>query len=340
MPKSFRDPTPFSPAHSPFSRQTLRMDDTSRRDRVGLGLIGLGPSWEQVYRDALVRLQNRLTIRVVYDPVEARARAVASDFNATVAGSLRQILQHRALQGVLMLDSGWHGPAALRLVACGRKPVFLGSPMMSKIYHWRMRSSPGSSAIEIPSPNELLMPEFRLRFTPASCRLRELIATRLGAAHRIEIEHSLSDDIESMAELVDWCASIFGQEPALPEAPIGNSPASSGFELKFPGSAWSRDAATPRPKSALLTQQSQRKMPLKIDVVCERGQATLFHRTKIHWSTGTESAQETLTEERTETEILIDQFCRRALGGLNPVGQFSELLKAIEVAKSIQRQCV
>ena len=83
------------------------MVDQSRRDRVGLGLIGLGPSWEQCYLDTLVRLQSRLTIRLVYDPVEARAKSVASEFDAEVAGSLRQILARPKLQGLLVLDPGW-----------------------------------------------------------------------------------------------------------------------------------------------------------------------------------------------------------------------------------------
>ena len=47
----------------------------------------------------------------------------------------------------------------------------------------------------------------------------------------------------------------------------------------------------------------------------------------------TNPAKETLNEERTEVEILIDQFCRRALGGLIPIGRISDLWQAMEVLK-------
>ena len=73
----------------------------------------------------------------------------------------------------------------------------------------------------------------------------------------------------------------------------------------------------------------------RFSIECERGHATLSDRTHIRWETSTESADESLVDERSETEILIDQFCRRALGGLNPVGRLSEYLSAIEVVESL-----
>ena len=75
---------------------------------------------------------------------------------------------------------------------------------------------------------------------------------------------------------------------------------------------------------------------LRIEIECDRGHATIIDRTQIVWQTATESANESLTDERTEIEILIDQFCRRALGGLNPVGRFSDYMKAIEIIQSIR----
>src|SRR5665213_1587356 len=90
-------------------QRTLRMIEKLRRDRVELGLIGLGPGWDQTYRETLIRLQNRISIRLVYDSVEARARTVAFEFDADVADSMRQILFRPGLQGLLVLDLGWCG---------------------------------------------------------------------------------------------------------------------------------------------------------------------------------------------------------------------------------------
>src|SRR5579862_2886530 len=109
------------------------MVESSRRDRVGLGLIGLGPSWEQVYREPLLRLRNRLTIRLVYDSVEARAQSVAAELEAEVAESLRQVLTRQTLQGILIFDPGWCGSVVIELAARYGKPAFLGIPVLRHV---------------------------------------------------------------------------------------------------------------------------------------------------------------------------------------------------------------
>ncbi len=307
------------------------MVDKSRRDRVGLGLIGLGPSWEQVYRDAIGRLQSRLTIRLVYDPVEARARSVATEINAEVVSSLRQLLTRSSLQGVLVLEPGWCGVGALNLVASSGKPAYLGK--------WALRDALAQNSI-LRGPKGLsdgeskalkiddqLFPELGLRLTPASCRLRELMATKLGSATQILIHADLSSEISEIATLVDWCISMMGQDPISSNRSIESSTGLAGFDLEFPSSVSGR-------RTAKLRQKSIGENSLRIEVECDCGHAVLTNRTQIAWKSSAEQAEESLAGERTETEILIDQFCRRALGGLNPVGRLSEILQAIEIAEA------
>ena len=62
-----------------------------------------------------------------------------------------------------------------------------------------------------------------------------------------------------------------------------------------------------------------------------------MNRAHIAWQTSTNSASESLTEERSEIDILIDQFCRRAVGGLNPVGRLSDYLRALEIVELFPR---
>ncbi len=311
------------------------MVDLSRRDRVGLGLIGLGPSWEERYLGTLRRLQSRLTIRLVYDPVEARAKSVASEFSADVAGSLRQMLDRPKLQGLLVLDPGWLGAGALSLIAGSGKPVFLASPVLRQASALQSLLQPcPATEIEAKQPNnadDLWMPELGLRFTPSTCRLRELIATKLGSVKRILIECDLSAEKAETAHLVDWCHHLMGQSPTLISSKSnGQSLVSHGIEFEFPS------ALTPsKPRTAKLQQHPQGHTVATFSIECEKGHATLTDRTRILWKTSTESADESLVDERSETEILIDQFCRRALGGLNPVGRLGDFLKAIKVVESV-----
>ncbi len=310
------------------------MVDQFRRDRVGLGLIGLGPSWEERYLDALIRLQNRLTIRLVYDPVEARAKSVASEFNADVAGSLRQMLSRPKLQGLLVLDPGWLGAGALSLIAGSGKPVFLADPILRQVpaLEALIQPCPASKtqAQQTINADDLWMPELGLRFTPATCRLRELIATRLGRIKRILIECDLSAEKTETAHLVDWCHHLMGQSSTLVSATSnGQSPANHGIELDF------SSLAPANPRNAKLQHQPEGQGAPRFSIECENGHATLADRTRITWKTSTESADESLDDERSETDILIDQFCRRALGGLNPVGRLSDFFRAIKVLESL-----
>ncbi len=312
------------------------MSEKSRRDRVGLGLIGLGPGWELLYCETLVRLQKRLTIRQVYDPVEARAKSVASEFDAEVAGSLRQMLSRPTLQGLLVLDLGWLGAGALSLIARCGKPVYLAGPVLRQVAALRATlrcpPSPASLGRQQSDENDQLMPELGLRFTPSTCRLRELMATKLGTVQRILIECNLSANTGNIAQLVDWCIHMMGQSPHHLASVYEETSTQKQINFEFPSSP-----STSNPRVATLKQSAEIDGNIRFTIECERGEATLVDRTRIQWRNSAETADEFLEDERDEIEILIDQFCRRAVGGLNPVGRLSEFLRAIEIVESISQ---
>lgn len=315
------------------------MVEKSRRDRVGLGLIGLGPSWEQHYREPIARLSHRLTIKLVYDSVEARARSVAADYEAGVASSLRQMLAWPSLQGVLVLDPGWYTTGALELIAMSGKPAFIGR----NVLRHAMTLSRNSIASFLLSRNlhaahidDLLMPELGLRFTPATCRLRELIATKLGKLLQIEMEYDQSVASYELPTLVDWCSHVMGQSPSPVTPTNGQLTAKPQVVLEYPLLTGPSASSTASKRTAKIQHSCDQGFGIRIQVTCERGHAVLTDRTHIHWQTSSESREETLTEERTEIEILIDQFCRRALGGLIPIGRVSDVWKAMEALKSLE----
>lgn len=313
------------------------MVDQSRRDRVGLGLIGLGPSWELLYRSAIDRLQNRLTVRLVYDTVEARALSVAGDFKADHVGSLHQLLHRSTLQGLLILDPGWLGTGALELIARSGKPVYLAVPSLRHgvELHRTLQSQPRASSAVGDSQilDDRWMPELRRRFTPASCRLRELIATRLGPVQDIRIECNLEADTTELAQTIDWCADLMGQVPVF--ADEGSGGQSGGEHIHF---VFSKPPYKSSPRTASLHHSSHQSSELRCDITCVRGTAKLWDRARISWQNSHESADECLDDERSEIEILIDQFCRRALGGLNPVGRLDEFSKALRMVEFLSKR--
>lgn len=314
------------------------MVETPRRDRVGLGVIGLGPSWEQVYRDPLKRLQNRLKIRLVYDPVEARSKSVASEIDAEVATSLHQLLTRPTLQGLLILDPGWCTNSVLELVSRSNRPAFLGRAVLRNAVQvirsrsFQDHSTDSDISKQTSSLDDQLMPELGLRFTPSSCRLRELMATKLGPVRHIEIHYCPTPEFDETSAIVDWCSDIVGSplNRIAQKAPPSTTPQPIEFESD------SRDSHGNSQKTVRLWQRVDEPDRLQIELKCERGRTRLLSRTHIQWQTSREFADESLIDERTEIEILIDQFCRRALGGLNPIGRLSEFIRAHEVAQSLR----
>ncbi len=59
------------------------MGDKPSRAKVSVALVGVGPTWELYYRDAIERLSSKLSIRAVCDSVHMRAAVVADEYEAT-----------------------------------------------------------------------------------------------------------------------------------------------------------------------------------------------------------------------------------------------------------------
>lgn len=316
------------------------MIDKPRRDRVGLGLIGLGPCWEESYRQPITRLKKRLNVRLVYDPVEARSRAVAAEIDAEPVYSLRQILGRSSLKGLLILDPGWCRTGTLNLIIHSGRPAFIATPVLLPALAL-IRSSTGEfnpprNSVDDSTIDELLIPELGQRLTPSSCRLRELLATKLGAARRIEIECDWNQPMSQVAAYVDWACDIMGQSPASTSTDCDLPNSRRSIQLEFAPSGNKVGSPQPETRTVRLRQSTGMGDSVRMEVECRNGRAALHSRTDIVWQTDAKPVEEHLHDERTETEILIDQFCRRALGGLNPIGRLSEFARAMQIVESAQ----
>jgi hypothetical protein len=73
-------------------------------------------------------------------------------------------------------------------------------------------------------------------------------------------------------------------------------------------------------------------------VRCERGQAILTGSSQIAWQTADAEGHESFGNERSPYEIIVDQFCRRALGGLMPVPTIRHAISALTTWQSAVRE--
>ena len=342
---------------------------------VNVGIVGLGPDWDLRYRPALRKLRERIAVRALYDPVASRAEQIAAEWNTDTVDGLVALSKRSDIQAILLLDAGWPGWEAIRLLCASGKPVFV----LSGFSH--DQSALRSLHDQATALGQTVMPAFGLRYTPASCRLRELMATRLGPPTEIAVDVALHPfngvagveakrspqtarslgapvgrpqppDETALAPfvgLIDWCRYVMGSSPLRIHAIASNGSddgvRESSVQLEFNNSndqsvavcAELKIPALPRPSARCgFVTDIASSANVRATIVCQRGTATLESSTQIVWQNGDESVCETLTSERTETEVMLDLFCRRVVGGLIPVADISDVLRGARLLDAAQ----
>jgi predicted dehydrogenase len=311
---------------------------------VNLGLIGLGPWWENRFRPALQKLSARLDVVAIYDSVTGHAEQAARSVDADVVGGATALTERVDVQAVLVLDLGWGRELVGRMLCQRRKPVLLATTEnlpLSELRHWH----------ELASAHGLMvMPALSRRCTPASNRLQELMATQLGRPLRIEVAISpaslhvvpfateadlgrpVPPPLDPLTEWADWCHYLF-------RASVQQvTRRADGFRLDFPPLAQSGQthATTRVAELSLCPNAPIAENPLwdEVHLQCEQGTARLLGPTHIDWTTAEGSQSEELSAERSETEVLLDHFSRRVVGGLIPVPSLVDLIRARESVQS------
>ena len=311
---------------------------------VNVGVIGLGPQWDCGYRAALDRLRSRIAIRAVYDAVEGRAAQVAAAWNADTADGIRALVERPDVRAVLLLDTAWHRTRPFEFVLASRKPAFLS------VWPQIAASRIEQVARQARDESLTLIPALPQRYMPATARLRELIATRIGRPQRVRIRatcsrpsfltpgHSEPIACEPLLHLFDWSRQVVRTAPASVTA-IGEPGDATlqgvrRIEIQFrtprDGGACHVDLQLehhePPAGSASLTAPAAGP---KIEIDAERGAAILVDPCTIRWTAGGKTVDESLAAERSEYEVMLDLFCRRVVGGLIPVADFRDLTRGL-----------
>lgn len=313
---------------------------------INLGLVGLGPVWESRYRPVLEKLRHRVRVRAVYDVIASRSEQVAFEFGAVPYQGVLTLLSQPDLRGILVLDTSWHGNSLLHFVRKTKKPAYIAGSLGED---WDELTELGSL---VESEGLLVMPEFSRRFTPATCRLRELIATHLGPARHITIRAvppaaDSPDAVPGQAAgtdflvgILDWCRYVVRSSAVQLEA----TPLHAEAHPDGPRSIAIEFAGARDPERRPTVRLELHNAPVTCDkegetvsgvcfvITCERGEAVIEGPAQIRWTpAGGEGKTESLTADRTEVEVMIDHFCRRLAGGLIPVADISDVCRCLRL---------
>lgn len=315
---------------------------------LDVALIGLGTDWDTRFLPALLNLRQRLRIRGVYSAIGNQAEQAATDLSCRTATGINSLLARSNIRAALLLDPGPCPLFAIELAAQRGKTLFLARSSLEQLQgleEFRDSAHRG---------NGLLIPSCEWRYHPATTRLRELIATKLGKPLEIEISvspitppenatparaASEDDDDQSPAplarclwELFDWCCFLLGRPlQSLQAIPAAGVAGQQMIHLEFLPSV----SGGPGPRATIECPVNSDgfgwippEASVRVEVTTATGRALISSAVDIEWAAVNEQATESLTRDRTAEEVMLDHFARRAVGGLIPVPHMDDVAQA------------
>ena len=190
--------------------------------KLRVGVVGLGDQWHSRHLPALRALSDRFEVRAVCSQVAERARAVAKEFNAVATDGFRSIVEREDIDVILALSPEWFGPLPILAACDAGKAVYSSAAMdVSPDEAFELRRRIEQSGVAF-------MAELPRRHSPATIRLKELIATRLGKPKLLFCHERLPIEDQANArrqgshcslvwrnqmELADWCCYLVDAEP-------------------------------------------------------------------------------------------------------------------------------
>ncbi len=327
--------------------------------RLRLGLIGLGNGWESRHQPALRTLADRFEVTAVFDQITHRAQSIAAQFDAVPMEGFRSLAQRENVDAVLLLGNGWCG-ALPAFAACdsGKALYFAGASAISVEESERLRRRVRETGVAF-------LAELDRRHAPATLRLKELLATRLGPPKLIFCHFRSSETPNAnhrwttpdpcrreLVELIDWCGFAAGAEPSwVTSTAHAMSPASPDREIgpdyqmitidfsdrEFPGTGPMAQISCSRYIPACWSEAFGYRPRAAMQVACERGIAFIDLPSTLVWFDEAGRHQESLDNERPVGERLLTQFFRAVTSLVVNTSDLDDTCRAVEIlAKASQ----
>ena len=325
--------------------------------KLRLGLIGLGKDWQTRHLPALRLLQDRFEVRAIYGSVAHLADQVARELRADRVDGYRALIEREDVDAVMMLESDWYGMLPLLAACDAGKAVYCSS---------EIDFEPNAAAEvkrRVEGAGIAFMSEFPRRFAPATLRLKELIATRLGHPRLLFCHRRLaceSGDYSRSArslnarssreliELIDWCRYIVGHDPNWVQAvwhPSIHDSITADYQIISIDFSSGEDY---RKKSlaqiscgayipAYWHEAIAFRPPAAVQVCCEKGLAFVDLPSGLVWFDEAGRHQESLDSELPVGQQLLAQFHRAVTSLVRKVGDLEDTYRALQTLETAQQ---
>ncbi len=322
--------------------------------KLRLGLVGLGPAWEKCYRPALLAMQDRFEVRAVFEPVTHRAQLVASEFGGTTVEGVRALAHREEVDALLVLSPGWHGPLPVYAACDAAKAVYLASGLdLGSEEAACLSGAVRRAGIDF-------VAEFSRRHSPATLRLKELIATALGPP-RLVFCH-LRQPVEAgtgrpgpngpapsankeLIELVDWCGYVIGRPPRWVTGTAHQAARCDGdsdyrmISLDFseqdtPGTGPVAQISCGRYIPSRWSEAVAYRPQASMQISCRRGIAFLDLPSSLIWFDEAGRHQEALESERPVGQQLLMQFFRAVTSLVAQTSDLDDACRALQIVEA------
>jgi len=303
-------------------------------------------------------MEDRFRVTAVYDQVCRRAEIEAAQIGCAACEGLSALIERPDVDVVYLLSPQWFGLHPIALACAAGKPVYCALPLTDD-------PSELETLVKLVEASGIaFMPEFARRCYPANLRLKELLATDLGAP-RLVVGHSRLYGFDRYAVpgpttqiapapllidpgsyLLDWCGFIF---QSIPEAVHGVRcrvlPATGGDEHESDFESFvARFArgATAHISFGLYSRtcwgDATRFLPAPgFQVYAERGVAALEMPDRIQWSGPDGIKDERLPLEPTVGDVLNEQFHRLVRGNQSLAPTIRDALTIGRLVRDVRR---
>lgn len=322
--------------------------------KLRVGLVGLGSVWETRHRPALRALADRFEVRAVCEQVALRAEQAARDFGAEQVDGFRALTQRPDVDAILMLAPQWYGCLPILAACDAGKAVYCATNTQFDLAQaQRVRQRVEQSGIAF-------MTEFPRRQAPATLRLKELMATRLGPARLLfchmrrpaevpsasgPLSALQSSPTNDLIELIDWCCYVVGQKPTSVTGLRHGAAGGEGNDLEddyqmmnldfsvsgTPGSGPTAQISCGRYMPANWQEAVAYRPPAALQVACEKGIAFIDLPTTLVWFDTAGRHQESLESDRPVGEQLLSQFHRSVTSLVRSTAGLEDAYRALAI---------
>ena len=327
--------------------------------KLRVGVVGLGQAWETRHAPALRALGDRFEVRAVCDPVAHRAAQIAQRWPARICDGFRALANSPDIDAVLLLSARWYGALPI-LAACDAGKAIYCSAALDLETH-----EADEVRRRVREAGVAFMAEFPCRLAPATLRLKELMATRLGqprllfcnrrSTSRVDRHQSLyTSDMRQLIEMVDWCRDVVGSEASsvvgashtsatLSAAVRHESPPKDYLVMTLDFSPTGEIGTGPVAQIACgsyVAPQWQEaaafRRPADLQVVCQKGIAFLDLPHTLVWFDEAGQHSELLDHDRPVGEQLLLHFHRLVSSLVLKISSLDDAYRALAIVNKAQ----